>query len=170
MITSDIMRLSFPAATLLAGLAIAGCDSNTPSNNSGGITQVDLEALANAVGCTTVASISSGQTRDGSLSMEDCDHFNFGNVSKLDYFGFTLSEFTAVQIDLASNELDMYLYLFDSQGTILFEDDDTGGGVLGFDSQILETLDPGLYAIGVNTYVGEPTIGDYSLDLFVSGQ
>ncbi len=166
------MRTSILASTLMFAFAIAGCDSTTTSITPipVGINQAELDSLASALDCSPVASIASGESKDGSLADDDCVHFDESNGSRLDYFGFKIDELMDVQIDLMSSELDMYLYLFDSVGNIMLEDDDSGVGELGTDSQILDMLEPGVYAIGVNTYIGEPTIGEYSLELLVGGQ
>lgn len=43
-----------------------------------------------------MVSISDGAAVSGALSAEDCDHFTEGNVSKLDYFGFSVEESGAI--------------------------------------------------------------------------
>ncbi len=93
--------------TLLFTLLV-GCDTSDPTGGGTGITQAELDALACAFGCSVVA-ISVGPPRNGSLSDDDCSHPNPGDQSKIDYFGFRLSQNMSIVIDYESSDYDALL-------------------------------------------------------------
>ena len=138
-----------------------GCDTSDPTGGGTGITQADLDALASAFGCSVVA-ISVGPPRNGSLSDDDCTHPNDGDQSKIDYFGFRLSQNMSIVIDYESSDYDAYLYLYDSNGQQLASDDDSGGDL---DSRISRTLNTGVYAIGANSVFTTTDLGSYTMRL-----
>ena len=96
-------------------------------------------------------------------------------------FTFVLTEETLVTVktytsltcdtweDSAENGYaDPYLYLYDENNTLLFEDDDgsdiNNGVNFCWDAMISETLDAGSYSLRADAY-DESTIGTYSLDI-----
>ncbi len=92
-----------------------------------------------------------------------------------DYYSFTASQpFSSAIFDIDATEaLDSYLYLYDSSGNLLFENDDFGfdpGSSSGFDSQLSVFLfNPGTYIIGVGSYpFGSPVPSGASYTLHVS--
>ena len=79
------------------------------------------------------------------------------------FYSFSLTEQADVTITLES-ETDPYLFLLDSDGVVLSENDDisTNGG--NYNSQIRQTLAAGDYTIEATTYSREAT-GDFTLTL-----
>ena len=73
-------------------------------------------------------------------------------------FRFTLNSTTKVRIDLQS-QVDNYLYLLDSRGTVVAEDDNGGNG---HNARIDEELPFGTYTVEATTFDPQ-TIGDFTL-------
>ena len=99
--------------------------------------------------CTVAQAYTIGATVNGTLATGDCVTPDEG---WMDRYQFTVAATRTVRIDLASEEFDAFLYLFDSDGVILARNDD-GGNV--FDSRITISLPPGTYSIGAATFEGE---------------
>jgi hypothetical protein len=102
--------------------------------------------------------ISVGETVTGNITAADCrmETGTFG-----DAYTISLTQTTALQIDMSSNQLDTVLLLTDEGGAWLGLDDD--GGV-GTNSRLIITLSPGSYTIWATTfYPGE--VGAYQLSV-----
>lgn len=90
------------------------------------------------------------------------------------FYVFTLNSVADVDITLVSNDFDAYLLLYDAQGNIVTQDDDSGGRL---NSRIQISLQPGEYTIAatslryVNTNGQLFASGSYTLsfDAFTSG-
>jgi hypothetical protein len=108
-----------------------------------------------SIDCTMLPPITLGTPIDGDLSATDSEFFG----SYYDLYGLTLDVTQEVTIDLTSDEIDSYLYLYDAGGTYITEDDDGGGG---FNSSITETLDAGCYRVEASSWGADET-GAYSL-------
>ena len=80
-----------------------------------------------------------------------------------DYFSFTLSAQTALVIDDGNNDVDSQGWLYDSGGTRLADDDDSGP-VNAF--LIAQTLNAGTYCVRVRSY--QTATGGYLLRLYAS--
>ena len=80
-----------------------------------------------------------------------------------DYFSFTLSARTALVIDDGNNDVDSQGSLYDSGGTRLADDDDSGP-VYAF--LIAQTLNAGTYCVRVGSY--QTATGGYLLRLYAS--
>ena len=94
-------------------------------------------------------------------------------------FTFVISESTEVTITtytsltcndhgLENGSADPYIYLYDDNETLLYEDDDSAphnnGTNFCWDSQIQETLDAGTYVLKADVF-DEYTTGTYSMDI-----
>jgi hypothetical protein len=106
--------------------------------------------------CAIVQSYTFGATVNGSLASGDCVA---PDGSLMDRYQFTLAEARRVTITLTSNEFDAYLYLFNSAGVILSQNDDSGGDL---DSRISLSLPAGTYSIGASAF-DEFESGGYTL-------
>jgi len=63
-------------------------------------------------------------------------------------------------ITLRSNEMDSYLYVYDPQGALIAQDDDSGGGVTGLDSRVHITANrAGNYVIACTALFDVPPQG-----------
>ena len=96
--------------------------------------------------CTTVTTYTLGATVNGTLGTGDCVT---PEGPYLDRYQLTLTTARTVTITQTSNDIDSYLYLFDSQGVIIAENDDSGAS---FDSRISMSLPAGTYSIGASAY------------------
>jgi hypothetical protein len=102
--------------------------------------------------------ISVGETVTGNITAADC-RLETGTLG--DAYTISLTQTTALQIDMSSNQLDTVLLLTDEGGEWLGLDDD--GGV-GTNSRLIITLGPGNYTIWATTfYPGE--VGAYQLSV-----
>lgn len=109
------------------------------------------------VTCSSLPSLPDGTT-NGSLTTSDGESGFYYDLYRLQ-----LSSTQNVQITLRSNAFDAYLMLFgDNVDEFIAEDDDSGEGTTGFDSQITETLSAGCYIVMATSYEGDVT-GNYSL-------
>lgn len=110
-----------------------------------------------SIDCSSLPAISVGQTINGELNTSD--DINSGRY--FDLYGLTLGSPTQVQIDAVSDPVDMYLYLYESDGTFLGEDDDGG---TGYNSKMTPTLQAGCYRIEVTSFSDGET-GVYTLSV-----
>ena len=94
-------------------------------------------------------------------------------------FTFTLTEQTEVTVTTytsltcqqhgeESASADPYIYIYDDDGTLLYQDDDSAphnnGTNFCWDSHIQETLEAGTYVLRADVY-DEDTVGTYSMDI-----
>ncbi|HEY0020555.1 MAG TPA: DVUA0089 family protein [Longimicrobium sp.] len=96
-----------------------------------------------------------GSTVNGTLSPGDCV---FEDGTRVDLYRFTLTTPRQVVITLRSTAFDSYLVLFNSAGSAIQQDDDSGGGN---DARITQSLAAGTYIIGANSYA--VSTGAYTL-------
>ena len=155
------MRISFVLSLLFLGLVYSGCNSDDLTGGGTG-TPSDLQALATALGCPTVVAIAIGQSINGSLSNSDCSPPFTGDVSKIDYYGFRITQNMTLTIDQTSSDFDAFVALFDSNGNIIDSDDDSGDGL---DARLSLSLNAGLYAIGANSAFSTADFGEYTVSL-----
>lgn len=106
--------------------------------------------------CTVAQLYTFGTTVSGTLGTGDC---LTPDGSWMDRHQFSLTSQQAVTIDLMSGDFDAYLYLFNSEGTVMAENDDFGSGL---DSRISLTLPAGTYSIGATSY-SPGSAGAYTL-------
>lgn len=84
----------------------------------------------------------------------------------VDLYSFTGSAGQPISISATSSAFDSYLYLFDSTGTVLFENDDSGTGSnsrIPIDEGVIVLPTTGTYYIGVNSFA--ISTGDYTVSL-----
>ena len=110
--------------------------------------------------CTT-ASLSSGETRSGTLADTDCTAPHRSGT-KADLYTFTGSSGGVVTIAMSSSAFDTYLVLVGPNGSVVTENDDSDGGV---NSRIQTTLtSAGTYTIEATSFSGDAR-GAYTLTL-----
>lgn len=129
-------------ALLAATLFAAGCD--------------DITGVEDFLGCNEVRRIQLPATVDGDLTGSDCRFPDDG--TPVDYYEFSIGSTRTVTIDMVSDEVDSYLYLFDEDGRFIDENDDAG---FEFDAGLTVRLSPGRYVVAANTYDEER--GSYRL-------
>ena len=78
-------------------------------------------------------------------------------VTRSDFYAIDIASTTTVVIDLTGQEIDAFLKLFASDGTLIGFDDDGGDGL---NSRLTVTLDAGTYTIGASTI---RSLGAYEL-------
>ncbi len=110
-----------------------------------------------SIDCSTLPAISVGQTIIGELTTGD----DMNNSKYYDLYGLTLNAQTQVHIAATSDAVDMYLYLYESDGTFIMENDDGGTGT---NSSLMPTLDAGCYRIEVTSYFSSET-GSYTVSV-----
>lgn len=113
-------------------------------------------------GCATT-SINLNQTIDGNLQ-PNCP---FGNGSYVDAYTFNATAGQQVVINMSSAAFDTYLYLLNTDGSILTLNDDNGGGTnsrIPSGTGVLTLLNTGTYTILARSY--DPAVtGQYRLML-----
>jgi hypothetical protein len=116
-----------------------------------------------ACGLGGAQSLACNQTKSGSLSSTDC---TLSDGSYADVYAFQGTAGDQITIDMASSAFDTYLILWNSAGTKVDEDDDSGAGT---NSQITYTLtSTGTWYVGANSLsVGDT--GGYTLTLHCGG-
>lgn len=102
--------------------------------------------VAAADPCSTVRTITLGQTFTGALAAADC---RLSDNSAIQTFTLTLATESVLEIEMTSAAFDSYLFVADASGTVLVEDDD--GGTNG-NSRVLRLFPAGKYLIGANSY------------------
>lgn len=121
--------------------------------------RVNGETVSSA--CNPTAVSLSATARSGAWTAQDCQSSRRDD-RYVDYYTFTLSSRTRVQIDLMSRT-DTYLYLINGasgSGTSYRAKDDDGG--TGLNSRIIRTLPAGSYTVAATTY-GKNAVGTYTL-------
>ena len=106
--------------------------------------------------CTAVQAYTVGNTVSGTLGAGDCVA---PYLRWMDRYQFTLTSTRTVTIDLASNDFDAYLYLFNAAGTVIAQNDDYDWA---YDSRLSLSLPAGTYSIGATSY-GRDEQGSYTL-------
>lgn len=136
------------AARLLAALlaAVAVIAVNPASDAALG--QDDQRCAAAALG--RLADPAAPLEASGRWSTADCES-ELRPGSEASHFEFELAAAGRVRIELTSGSADPYLYLFDSDGNRLADDDD-GGRLLN--ARIERELEPGIYRIEATTVGG----------------
>ncbi|MBI3951818.1 MAG: PPC domain-containing protein, partial [Acidobacteria bacterium] len=118
-------------------------------------------SLGGPSGCNPQTVSCPGST-SGSLSSGDCMQGRRGSSFFTDVYQFNGTAGQMVTIDLTSSAFDTYLYLLSPSGSVVAEDDDSGGET---NSRITFTLTTsGLWRIEVTSF-SEGETGSYSLAL-----
>ena len=127
---------------LAAGILGAGSISTVIAQEDAHCAVTDLGALGTEPG--------NGLKIEGRWSTQDCDS-RFRSESDAHTFRFDVSTNGRIRIDLSSAEGDPYLYLLDTEGNRI-ADDDEGGAAL--DARIERDLPPGAYLVEATTAGG----------------
>lgn len=112
--------------------------------------------------CMTGLRLTPGESVRASLQEGDCD---FGDGTFMDLWFFELAQQTTVTVEMTSSDIDSYLFLLDEEGTVLAQDDNSGGGV---DAEVQATLEAGIYWMIANHWppeAGEVIPGAYTITL-----
>ncbi len=103
-----------------------------------------------------------GLNAEGRWTTEDCDS-SFHLDSDAHDYRFEVVEGGRIRIDLKSSEADSYLYLLDSDGERITDNDDGGGSL---DARIERDLVPGVYFVEATTVGGRRQgAADFSLSI-----
>lgn len=102
--------------------------------------------------------ISVGRSVTGVLSADDC---RTARGTRGDPWALWIASTTTVDIRMTSTSFDTYLFLLDSTGAVVAEDDDGGEFT---DSRILRTLAAGRYTVHATGY-SNYDLGDYTLSV-----
>jgi hypothetical protein len=115
--------------------------------SSEGVSATSLIRVAHSVNaCPTVTPIALGATMTGVLGAGDCEVLLDGSLA--DVYELTLAAAATVQVDLTSTELDPYVGVFSATGTLLAQDDNSGGGT---SARVTVSLAAGRYRIWANS-------------------
>ena len=106
--------------------------------------------------CTVSQAYTVGATVNGALGSGDC---LTPDDAWMDRYQFTLAAARTMTINLASENFDAYLYLFNSDGVVLAQNDDAGGSL---NSRLSISLPAGTYSIGASSF-GFRSEGAYTL-------
>ncbi len=140
--------------------AASGTYTIEATSNLSGATGAFTVGLTTTNACGTSA-ISSGQTLSGTLSSSSCvSPHRSGSYAQL--FTFTATAGQTIRLSLTSTAFDGYAFLLDPSGTVVAQDDDSGGYPNPFISYTAATS--GTYTFEASTYsAGE--IGAFSVSL-----
>jgi hypothetical protein len=131
----------------------------------GGVGSYTL-SLSTFISCS-VTSISIGQTASGSLSASDCRSPVRGSGYYADRYSFGGSSGQQVAILLTSSAFDTYVYLIGPSGSVIYQNDDGGGGTnsrIPAGSGFFTLPSSGTYVIEVTSFFAG-TLGSYTLRL-----
>lgn len=107
-------------------------------------------------GCSSVFRLNLGSSVNGSLSTNDCQDQRFFT----DYYEIRLNNGRNITIDLASNQFDAFLELWDRETGDFITDDDNSG--FGNNARLQGFLPAGTYIIAASSFF-EGETGNYSL-------
>ena len=111
-----------------------------------------------------VSEIRTGSPVSGTLALEGCRLADVlspqPDVTRVDLYRLTVAERAVFTIDMASNQFDTYLLIFDEQYRYIGEADDLSAG--DTNSRLIASLSPGAYIVMANTYAGT---GAYTLQV-----
>ena len=135
----------------------------------------DEVAAVNDNPCGTVVDIGPNSIVDGVLEDGDCKVTDFdptsGDSSFADEYRITVHSTAILTINMRSASIDSYLFLMNKSTScssgctladVITDDDDSGGGVNGFDALISMDLAAGTYTILANS--AQPETGSYTLE------
>ena len=108
--------------------------------------------LAPADPCTTTVTIMLSQPMVGTLATSDC---RLTNGSFIDFYDFEGTAGQAILVSETSTAFDTYLFLLDSTGTVIDQNDDTGTGTnsrIPVDGGVMTLPYTGHYTIGATSY------------------
>lgn len=151
--TRAILALSVAVLSIVA-ITLLGPGVSTTAQETANCQVIDLGTLGTGDDSTLEA--------EGRWTTEDCDS-SFHLDSDAHDYQFTVEEGGRIRIELKSEEADSYLYLLDSDGNRITDNDD-GSGQL--DARIERDLVPGVYSIEATTVGGRRQgAADFSLTI-----
>jgi subtilisin family serine protease len=125
-----VLKQKFPTDTvtqILTRLKYSGVMVFDPENGIGK-PRIKIDTALNTSNvdpCGTITPITTGQTVNGSLNAADC---LLSSGARADIFSFTATQGQTVAISHSSSAFNTYLFLFNSAGTLIAQDDNGGGG------------------------------------------
>lgn len=170
-----VLKSKSPSATVSEVYA-ALRDTGLQVTDTNGITKprIRVDAAVNALGgggggggnCGSPASISSGQTVNGSLASTDC-RYPAGSDHYSDAYTFSGTSGQQISITMSSGAFDTLLFLVGPNGVQITSDDDGGGGTnsrIPASSGFFTLPSTGTYTIQASSFSAN-TAGTYSLSL-----
>lgn len=121
-------------------------------------------SLAATDPCTTAAPITLNQPIDGILQAGDCA---LTDGTYIDYYDIHGTAGQAVYLGMTSGSFDTYLYLLDTSGNIVAENDDSNtmtDSRIPVDGGVITLPYTGDYIIGANSY--DPSTGNYTVGIY----
>lgn len=110
-----------------------------------------------SITCSALPSIDVGQSITGELTTSDDSY----ESRYFDLYGLNLGSSQQVQIDLMSEDIDTYLYVYEDDGTYVAENDDGGEG---FNSSLTITIGPGCFRLEATSW-GTGETGFYTISV-----
>lgn len=140
-----LRKLSVAAGAALVSMLALGCGDDGPTGPQ------DSAECAVPVGAVAIDGMVAGTLTSASCLLAD--------QTRADVWTLEITAITTLQLDLASDEFDAVLFVRNSSGRLVVEDDDSGPDL---DSRIIHTFGPGSYRVFANTFeTGE--LGSYTL-------
>ena len=139
--TRAVIAISVAVFSIVA-VTLLGPGVSTTAQETTSCQATDLGTLATGDDSTLKA--------DGRWTTEDCDS-SFHLDSDAHNYQFTIDEGGRIRIELKSEDADSYLYLLDSGGNRVTDNDDGGGRL---DARIERDLVPGVYSVEATTVGG----------------
>jgi thermolysin len=167
--TSSTTFIGARTATLNAATAIFGGSSTQYNAVATGWCAVGVGTCPGSSGTCVPASISAGQTINGSLSTSDC--IFTGTTKYVDVYSFNGTAGQNIVVTMNSSSFDTFLYLVNSSNQVISEDDDGGDSTnsrIPSESGTFSLPATGTYSIWATSYSAD-LVGPYSLTLTVSG-
>jgi hypothetical protein len=143
------LRRSALALAGLASVALAGCGGGD-----------SLAPRFRGECATPRGTLAVGATENGTLTVASCRRAD-GSYADLWTLTLTGTTLVTLQFDLVSTEFDAFLFVLDSRGGLIVQDDDSGDD---FNARIVHTFAPGTYRVFANGY-DETDLGAYTLSL-----
>ncbi len=151
--TRVIVAISVAVLSIVA-VTMLGPAVSTKAQETMSCQVIDLGTLA--------AGDDSSLEAEGRWTTDDCDS-SFHLDSDAHDYQFTVEESGRIRIELKSEEADSYLYLLDSDGNRITDNDDGGGRL---DARIERDLLPGVYSVEATTVGGRRQgAADFSLTI-----
>ena len=132
--TRAILAISVRVLSIVA-VTLLGPGASTTAQETTSCQVIELGTLATGADRSLEA--------EGRWTTEDCDS-NFHPNSDAHNYQFTVDEGGRIRIELKSAEADSYLYLLDSDGNRITDNDDGGDRL---DARIERDLVPGVYRL-----------------------
>jgi hypothetical protein len=137
--------------------------ARAPSTTVGGYYEVDVRSVLGSRPpfCAPIGQLTTGAAINATLGFTGCQYVDgtFADVYEID-----LASDGTIDIQLNSANFDAYLVLLDSQGNVVGEDDDSGGGT---NARLTQAVSAGTYYVVAKPLSGYYNVGGYSLSMAV---